>query len=220
MRILLAEENDLDAEHTVSSLRRQGYAVDRVREGTQAQLALMTTQYALVLMNMTLRRLSASCLLSWLRGFSHRVPVLAFKDDDSVADCVDALNAGADDYVSKPFDPRELAARCRALLRRSQGRHADRMQWCGVLVDPVAQTVLANGKPVTTSPREWALLLQLITHPDVPQSASTLEDCIYGWKEEIQSNAIQVHISNLRKKLGPDTIQTVRGIGYVINSKR
>jgi DNA-binding response OmpR family regulator len=214
MRILLAEAKDRDAGQIVSSLRRQGYAVDRVHDGIEAELALSTTRYALVLINMILPRKSGSPILLWLRRVNSDVPVLTFRQDDSAANRVNAINADADDHLSKPFDVRELVARCRALLRSSQGRGTEQMRSRDLFVDPASKTLLFDGKPVATSPRGWALLLQLITHRGVPQSSSTLEDCIYGWKEEIESNAIHVHISNLRKKVGADTIVTVRG--YVI----
>jgi two-component system, OmpR family, response regulator QseB len=217
MRVLLAETKDRDARQIALTLRRQGYAVDRVYDGLEAQLALTTTRYALVLINMVLPKMSGPSLLLWLRQINFEVPVLTFKQHDSAVDRVRALNAGSDDHLSKPFDVRELVARCHALVRRSQGRCTDQIRCRKLWVNAASQTALSNGRPVTMSPREWAVLLQLITHQDVPQSTSTLENAVYGWKDEIESNAIQVHISKLRKKLGSDMIRTVRGVGYVID---
>jgi two-component system response regulator QseB len=216
MRVLLAEGKHRDARQIVSTLRPLGYAADRVHGGIEAELALSTTRYAPVLINMVLPRKSGSSILLWLCRVNSEVPVLTFGQDDRAADRVNALNAGADDHLCKPFDVRELVARCRSLLRRSQGRSSEQMRCRDLFVDPASKTVIFHGNPIATSPRESALLLQLNTHRGVQRSSWTLEDCIYGWKEEIESNAIQVHVSNLRKKLGGDTIVTVRGIGYVI----
>ncbi|MFM0259820.1 winged helix-turn-helix domain-containing protein [Paraburkholderia sediminicola] len=219
MRILLAESVERDARRLSSILRAQGYAVDRVKNDREAQLALTTARYALVVMNMMLHRGSSLDLLVWLRRINRVVPVFTFKESDSPADCVRALEAGADDHLNMPFDARELVARCRALVRRSQGRSTDQIRHRELVIDAASRVVTRAGKSVRISGREWAILLQLIAYRGVPQSSSTLEDCIYGWKEEVESNAIQVHISNLRRKLGADTIETVRRVGYVIRDE-
>ncbi|MFM0005865.1 response regulator transcription factor [Paraburkholderia dipogonis] len=219
MRILLAESVERDARRLSSILRAQGYAVDRVKNDREAQLALTTARYALIVMNMMLPRGSSLDLLVWLRRINRVVPVFTFKESDSSVDCVRALEAGADDHLNKPFDSRELVARCRALVRRSQGRSTDQIRHRELLIDTASRAVTCAGVPVTISGREWAILLQLIAYRGIPQSSSTLEDCIYGWKEEVESNAIQVHISNLRRKLGADTIETVRRVGYVIRDE-
>ncbi|WOD13836.1 response regulator transcription factor [Paraburkholderia kirstenboschensis] len=219
MRILLAESVQRDARRLSSILRAQGYAVDRVKDDREAQLALTTARYALVILNMMLPRGSSLDLLVWLRRINGVVPVFILAESDSPADCVRALAAGADDHLNKPFDARELVARCRALVRRSQGRSTNQIRHRELLIDTASRAVTRAGMPVTISGREWAILLQLIAYRGVPQSSSTLEDCIYGWKEEVESNAIQVHISNLRRKLGADKIETVRRVGYVIREE-
>jgi len=130
---------------------------------------------------------------------------------------VAALDAGADDYLGKPFDLAELVSRCRALIRRSQGRSAELIAWRGLTVDPVAQTVSKDGARVPLTAREWSVLIHLLTHAGVPQPRARIEESLYGWHEEVESNAIEVHVSNLRKKLGGDVIRTVRGFGYVVD---
>jgi DNA-binding response OmpR family regulator len=219
MRILLAESVERDARRLSSILRAQGYAIDRVKSDREAQLALTTARYALVVLNMMLPRESSLDLLASLRRINRVVPIFTFKEGDNPADCVRALEAGADDHLNMPLDARELVARCRALVRRSQGRSTDQIRHRELLIDTASRTVTRAGVPVPLSGREWAILLQLIAYRGIPQSSSMLEDCIYGWKEEVESNAIQVHISNLRRKLGADTIETVRRVGYVIRGE-
>jgi DNA-binding response OmpR family regulator len=219
MRILLAESVERDARRLSSILRAQGYAIDRVKSDREAQLALTTARYALVVLNMMFPRESSLDLLASLRRINRVVPIFTFKEGDNPADCVRALEAGADDHLNMPLDARELVARCRALVRRSQGRSTDQIRHRELLIDTASRTVTRAGVPVPLSGREWAILLQLIAYRGIPQSSSMLEDCIYGWKEEVESNAIQVHISNLRRKLGADTIETVRRVGYVIRGE-
>jgi two-component system response regulator QseB len=144
------------------------------------------------------------------------MPVLVLTARGTVIDRVSGLEAGADDYLGKPFDLTELIARCRALLRRAQGRSVELIRYQDLSVNPAAQTVEVSGTRVPLTSREWAILMQLLTHQGIPQSRSQLEESLYGWQEEIESNAIEVHVSNLRKKLGSTLIKTVRNIGYVV----
>jgi two-component system response regulator QseB len=216
MRILLVEDDDLIGSGVEAGLHHAGFAVDWAQDGHQAKLALETTDYALVVLDLGLPRVPGTELLKWLRGGGKDVPVLVLTAKGTVADKVGGLEAGADDYLGKPFDLTELIAPCRALLRRSQGRSVEILRYRALAVDPVAQTVLRDDVRVPLTAREWAVLLQLLTHQGVPQSRSRLEESLYGWHEEVESNAIEVHISNLRKKLGADLIKTVRGIGYVV----
>ncbi|HEY1996285.1 response regulator [Paraburkholderia sp.] len=216
MRILLVEDDDLIGSGVEAGLRQAGFAVDWARDGRKANLALATTAYALVVLDLGLPGMSGTEVLRALRSGGNDVPVLVLTARGTVADRVDGLEAGADDYLGKPFDLIELLARCRALLRRSQGRGAEQIRYRNLAIDPGAQSVLRDEVRVALTAREWAVLLQLITHQGVPQSRARLEESLYGWQEEIESNAIEVHVSNLRKKLGADLIRTVRGIGYVV----
>jgi len=170
-----------------------------------------------VLLDLGLPKLSGMDLLKSLRLRGNDIPVLVLTAKDTAADKVRGLDAGADDYLGKPFDLAELVSRCRALIRRSQGRSAELIAWRGLTVDPVAQTVSKDGARVPLTAREWSVLIHLLTHAGVPQPRARIEESLYGWHEEVESNAIEVHVSNLRKKLGGDVIRTVRGFGYVVD---
>ncbi|MFM0035509.1 response regulator [Paraburkholderia strydomiana] len=216
MRVLLVEDDDLIGYGVEAGLRQAGFTVDWARDGHKAGLALDTTTYALMVLDLGLPRVCGMELLRRLRDAGNDVPVLVLTARGTVADRVGGLEAGADDYLGKPFDLTELIARCRALLRRAQGRSVELIRYQDLTVNPVAQTVEVGTTRVPLTSREWAILLQLLTHQDIPQSRSQLEESLYGWQEEIESNAIEVHVSNLRKKLGAGLIKTVRNIGYVV----
>jgi DNA-binding response OmpR family regulator len=216
MRVLLVEDDDLIGNGIEAGLRQAGFTVDWTRNGRDANLTLTTTAYALVVLDLGLPGMSGMQLLKWLRDAGKDVPVLELTANDTIVDRVGGLEAGADDYMGKPFDLTELIARCRALLRRSQGRSVELIRYRDLTVNPAAQTVEIGETRVTLTSREWALLLQLLTNQGMPQSRSRLEESLYGWQEEIESNTIEVHVSNLRKKLGANLIKTVRGVGYVV----
>ncbi|RAS38808.1 response regulator [Paraburkholderia bryophila] len=216
MRILLVEDDDLIGCGIEAGLRQAGFTVDWARDGHKASLALDTTAYALVILDLGLPRVSGMELLKRLRDAGKDVPVLVLTAKGTVVDRVHGLEAGADDYLGKPFDLTELIARCRALLRRAQGRSVELIRYQDLTVNPSAQTVEVGATRVPLTSREWAILMQLLTHQGIPQSRSRLEESLYGWQEEIESNAIEVHVSNLRKKLGAKLIRTVRNIGYVV----
>ncbi|WP_434109812.1 response regulator transcription factor [Paraburkholderia caffeinilytica] len=216
MRVLLVEDDDLIGYGIEAGLRQAGFTVDWARDGHKAGLALDTTGYALVLLDLGLPRVSGMELLKRLRDAGKDVPVLVLTAKGTVVDRVDGLEAGADDYLGKPFDLTELIARCRALLRRAQGRSVEVIRYQDLTVNPAAQTVEIGNTRVSLTSREWAILMQLLTNQGIPQSRSQLEESLYGWQEEIESNAIEVHVSNLRKKLGAKLIRTVRNIGYVM----
>ncbi|NPT60233.1 response regulator [Paraburkholderia elongata] len=216
MRVLLVEDDDLIGCGIEAGLRQAGFTVDWARDGHKASLALDTTAYAMVLLDLGLPRVSGMELLKRLRDAGKDVPVLVLTARGTVVDRVDGLEAGADDYLGKPFDLTELIARCRALLRRAQGRSVEVIRYQDLTVNPAAQTVEVGNTRVPLTSREWAILMQLLTNQGIPQSRSRLEESLYGWQEEIESNAIEVHVSNLRKKLGAKLIRTVRNIGYVV----
>jgi two-component system response regulator QseB len=216
MRVLLVEDDDLIGYGVKAGLHQAGFTVDWARDGLEADLALTTTGYALVVLDLGLPKVSGMDLLKRLRAAGKGIPVLVLTARGTVVDRVNGLEAGADDYLGKPFDLTELIARCRALLRRAQGRSVELIHYQDLTVNPAAQTVDAGNTRVYLTSREWAILMQLLTHQGVPQSRSSLEESLYGWQEEIESNAIEVHVSNLRKKLGAKLIRTVRNIGYLV----
>ncbi|OLL30802.1 DNA-binding response regulator [Burkholderia sp. SRS-W-2-2016] len=219
MRVLLVEDDELIGCGVEAGLRQAGFTVDWARDGQQAALALDTTQYALVVLDLGLPLVSGLELLKRWRDAGRHVPVLVLTAKGTVVERVGGLAAGADDYLGKPFDLTELIARCHALLRRAQGRSIDLIRYQNLTVNPAAQTVELDAIRVALTSREWAILLQLLTHLGIPQSRSRLEETLYGWQEEIESNAIEVHVSNLRKKLGAGLIRTVRNIGYVMEKE-
>jgi two-component system response regulator QseB len=198
------------------ALKQEGYAVDWVRDGVAADLALSNEPYDFLLLDLGLPRKSGLEILKSLRAKKNTIPVLILTARDAVADRVKGLDAGADDYLVKPFDLDELSARIRALTRRQAGRAEPVIEHGPLRVNPVTHEVELNGKPVTLSAREYALLAVLLEHPGVPLSRSRLEESIYGWGEEVESNTVEVYIHALRKKLGQGFIANVRGVGYLI----
>lgn len=218
MRVLLVEDDGLIGSGVEDGLTEAGMSVDWARDGRQAQLALETTPYALVVLDLGLPRVSGAELLGWIRKRRDHTPVLVMTARDTVADRVSGLSAGADDYIGKPFDLAELIARCRALVRRAQGRGTDTIEYGDLLVDPERLTVTRGQERIALTSRECALLVELLANTGRPLSRTRLQDSLYGWNEEIESNAIEVHVSNLRKKLGAKLIRTIRGVGYVVEN--
>ncbi|MFP6560810.1 response regulator [Paraburkholderia sp. B3] len=216
MRILLVEDDDLIGNGLEISLSQAGYGVDWVRNGCDAANALATSRYSLLVLDLGLPGKSGTEVLRSLRETGDDIPVLVLTARGTVADRVRGLDAGADDYLAKPFELSEVLARCRALVRRSQGRSQETIVWHDISVDLTTRTVTRNAVRVPLTAKEWVLLTQLVTHQGIPQTRIRLEDRLYGWQEGVESNALEVHVSNLRKKLGADLIRTVRGVGYVV----
>ena len=218
MRILLVEDDPMIGKTLQQALAKDGYAVDRVGDGEAAKAAISAAQdaYALVLLDLGLPRKSGLDLLRELRRSGNRVRVLIVTARDAVADRVAGLDAGADDYLTKPFSLDELTARMRALLRRDIGREDNVLRHRDLALDTATRTVTQQGRPVDVSAREYALLAALLERPGAALSKAQLEERIYRWGEEVESNAVEVHVHNLRKKLGSDTIRTLRGVGYAL----
>lgn len=216
MRLLLVEDDTMIGDAVLDLLRAEHYAVDWVRDGEMADTALRTQAYDLVLLDLGLPRRDGLDVLRALRARKDRTPVLVATARDAVPDRIAGLDAGADDYVPKPYDLDELLARIRALLRRSDGRAEPVYEHQGVSLNPSTREASVNGEPVQLSAREWSVLEPLIARPGRVLSRSQLEDKLYGWKDEISSNAVEVYIHGLRKKLGAELIQTVRGLGYCV----
>ena len=216
MRLLLVEDDAMIGEAVLDALRGEHYAVDWVRDGAMADTALRTGDYDLVLLDLGLPRLDGLQVLRSLRARRQGVPVLVATARDAVGDRIAGLDAGADDYVLKPYDTAELLARIRALLRRSAGRAEPVFSHQGVSLNPATREATVDGKPVQLSAREWAVLEPMLARPGVVFSRPQLEEKLYGWKDEISSNAVEVYIHGLRRKLGSELIQNVRGLGYLV----
>lgn len=216
MRILLIEDDKLLGDGVRAGLAQAGFAVDWVQDGASGEAALMAEPYAAVVLDLGLPRLSGLDLLRRLRNTGNAVPVLILTARDAVEDRVKGLDSGADDYVVKPFDLNELAARLRALTRRVRGDATPVLQVGGIELDPAVHHVQFHGQPVELSAREFALLQELMLNAGRVLSREQLEQRLYRWGEEIESNAIEVHIHHLRRKLAPQLIRTVRGVGYLM----
>ena len=197
-----------------AGLKREGFAVDWMHEAAAARAALATEPFDLLLLDLGLPGSDGLALLKGLRQRGAALPVLIITARDAVSDRVAGLDAGADDYLIKPFDLDELAARIRALLRRRSGRPAPLIEHQGVVLDPAAHRATRDGVEVALSPREFALLQLLMERPGTILSRAQIEERLYGFGEEVESNAVEVHIHGLRRKLGATFILTVRGVGY------
>jgi DNA-binding response OmpR family regulator len=216
MRLLLVEDDLMIGETVLDLLRADAYAVDWVRDGNMAQSALATQDYDLVLLDLGLPRKDGLEVLRDLRTRQIRTPVLIASARDAVTQRIEGLDSGADDYIVKPYDLDELLARIRALIRRSAGRAEPVYSYENVSINPSTKEVMVEGTPIILSAREWAVLEALLARPGIILSRAQLEEKLFSWKDEISSNAVEVYIHGLRKKLGAELIQNVRGVGYLI----
>lgn len=216
MRLLLVEDDAMIGESVRLGLIQDGYAVDWVKDGLAATSALAGEEYGLMLLDLGLPRKDGLRVLADLRGQGNDLPVLILTARDAVADRVAGLDAGADDYLVKPFDLDELAARIRALSRRRAGRAVPVIRHGALSINPARNAVELAGEPVMVSAREFAILHALLERPGLPLSRAQLEQHVYSWKEEVDSNAIEVHIHALRRKLGAGWILNLRGVGYYV----
>lgn len=216
MRILLAEDDALLGDALHVGLKQAGYAVDWATDGVAAEAALAGEDYAAAVLDLGLPRKDGIAVLAQLRAKGNALPVLILTARDTVDDRIRGLDAGADDYLVKPFDMSELQARLRALLRRAAGAPAPLLEAAGITLDPATRRVTKDGSEVELSAREYTLLHALMQHPGRAFSRAQLEEQLYAWGDEIGSNAVEVFIHHLRRKLGSETIRNLRGIGYVI----
>lgn len=216
MRILLVEDDALLGDGLRAGLMLDGYGVDWARDGEAARLAWLAEDYDACVLDLGLPRRDGLAVLKEVRAHGKRTPVLILTARDTTADKVAGLDAGADDYLLKPFELAELHARLRALLRRASGAAAPLLRHGDLALDPAARRVTLAGATITLSAREYALLHDLITHPGHIRSRQELEGGLYAWGEEVESNTVEVYIHHLRKKIGADMIRTVRGLGYVL----
>jgi two-component system response regulator QseB len=216
MRLLVVEDDPLIGRAVVTGLREGGYAVDWVRDGAAAELALSTAVYDLVVLDLGLPRKDGLELLRGLRRGGNDVPVLIITARDGLSDRVTGHDLGADDYLVKPFDLDELLARARAIVRRRLGRTSPEITYGSLTLDPVRRRVVFRGQTVDLSAREFAVLEALMKEPGAVVSREKLEEAVYGWGEEVGSNTVEVHLHHLRRKLEPQVIRNVRGVGYRI----
>lgn len=216
MRLLLVEDDAMIGESVHLGLSQEGYATDWVKNGNAAESALAAESYDLMLLDLGLPGRDGLQVLRNLRARGQTLPVLILTARDGVADRVAGLDAGADDYLVKPFDLEELFARIRALLRRQAGRAEPLLRHGALTLDPAHNAVRLAEQPVLLSAKEFAILHALLQRPGLPLSRGQLEQHVYSWKEEVDSNAVEVHIHGLRRKLGPGWILNLRGVGYYV----
>ena len=220
MRVLLVEDDKLLGNGLKAGLGQAGYTVDWVQDGVSADAALSTEGFDLVVLDLGLPRLPGIDVLKRLRARGNNVPVLILTARDTVSERVEGLDSGADDYLIKPFDLDELTARLRALQRRHAGRPEPVLRHGDIVLDPAAYTVTLREEPVSLSTSEFALLQLLLENVGRVMPRTRLEQTLYGWDGEAESNSLEVFIHHLRKKLGAELIRTVRGVGYVIERHR
>ncbi len=220
MRILLVEDDPLLGDGLQVGLRQNGFEVDWTKDGLAARLALTTESYAAVVLDLGLPRLDGLELLRGLRASGNKVPMLILTARDALEDRVKGLDSGADDYVVKPIDLPELAARLRALVRRSKGEAAPTLSVGDLELELAARTVSFRGITVDLQPREFTLLQEFMLNAGRVLSREQLQDRLYAWGEEVESNAVEVHVHHLRRKLAPEVIRTVRGVGYLMPRTR
>ena len=216
MRILLVEDDNLLGDGVCSGLRREDNSVDWVKNGEMALSAVAQTQYDCLILDLGLPKMSGMSVLQNMRKSNNVTPVLILTAQDDIADRVSGLDAGADDYLVKPFEFAELCARLRALTRRRRGTASEIIQYKNIQINTTAHTVEYNNQAVKLSRREFSLLIEFVTNQGRVLSRQHLEQKLYSWGDEIESNTIEVHIHHLRKKFYTDLIKTVRGIGYIV----
>lgn len=218
MRILLVEDDRMLGDGVQAGLTQAGFAVDWLRDGEAAVAALSTESFAAVVLDLGLPKRDGLSVLQWLRERHDATPVLILTARDQLQDRVHGLDLGADDYVLKPFDLDEIAARLRALVRRAHGRPEPLLNVGEIELNPAARTVTRGGQPIELTQREFDLLHLLLQNAERVLTRRTLEEQLYTWNEAVDSNALEVHIHHLRRKLGNELIRTVRGIGYIASA--
>lgn len=216
MRLLLIEDDEMIGAAVRSGLREEGFSVDWIKDGASVEAACRTAEYDAAILDLGLPGKDGFKVLAELRGSGSSLPVIVLTARDSVPDRIRGLDGGADDYLSKPFDLNELAARVRAVVRRRTGRAEPLIEYGGLILDPARREARFRGEPIALSAREFALMEILLARPGLVFSRGQLEDKLYGWGEEIGSNAVEVYIHQLRRKLGTGFIRNVRGVGYTV----
>jgi two-component system, OmpR family, response regulator QseB len=218
MRVLLVEDDALLGKAVQAGLQQQGHAVDWVRDGIAGETAVLSGDYGAVLLDLGLPRQGGMQLLEKIRRAGYVHPVIIITSRDEIPDRVLGLDKGADDFLIKPFDLEELAARLRAAARRAAGRAQAVIEHGTLRVDPAARSVMLAGRDAALTAREFALLLQLLEHRGRVLSRTQLQESVYNWSSDVESNTVEVHIHHLRRKLGRELIRTVHGHGYMIDN--
>lgn len=218
MRLLLVEDDEILGDGLVAGLTMEGYVVDWLTNGKQADEALKLNSYELIVLDLNLPDMQGMEILKALRARKDETPVMVLTARDTVADRVLGLDSGADDFVIKPFELDEVCARLRALARRSEGRSVPTIEYKGVVLDPAAHQVSFLGEKVDLSQKEFEILNFLLSNIGKVISKARLEESLYSWNADVESNTVEVHIHHLRKKLDPGLIRTVRGVGYIIDN--
>lgn len=219
MRILLVEDDELLGDAVKTGLIQFGYIVDWLKNGETAKNIIKTDSFDLIILDLSLPKVSGMTLLQIIRQANIQTPIIILTARESIDDRIRGLDSGADDYITKPFDLDELGARVRALTRRSQGRADAVLHYENITIDLAAHSVLVDGQPINVPRREFALLQKLIESSGQVLSREQLMQSMYSWDEEVDSNALEVHIHNLRKKLNANFIRTIRGVGYLVDKR-
>jgi two-component system OmpR family response regulator/two-component system response regulator QseB len=214
--VLIVEDDPLLGDAVAAGLKQRGFDVDWVQDGRDAQAAIGVEPFAAIVLDLGLPGVDGLAILRTARAQGHKVPILILTARDAVQDRISGLDSGADDYVVKPTDLDELAARLRALVRRSKGAPAPLLHVGALILDPAARTVTRDGHRADLQPREFTLLQELMLNAGRVLSREQLEERMYRWGEEVESNAVEVHIHHLRRKLGADVVKTIRGVGYMV----
>lgn len=217
MRLLLVEDDEILGEGLVEGLKMEGYAVDWLTNGKLADEALKLNSYELIVLDLNLPDMEGLDILKALRARKDETPVMVLTAKDTVPDRVEGLDSGADDFVIKPFELDEVCARLRALARRNEGRSVPNIEYKGIVLDPAAHQVTWNDEKVDLSQKEFEILSFLMSNIGKVISRARLEESLYSWDSDVESNTVEVHIHHLRKKLDPSIIRTVRGVGYIID---
>jgi two-component system OmpR family response regulator/two-component system response regulator QseB len=217
MRLLLVEDDEILGEGLVEGLKMEGYAVDWLTNGKLADEALKLNSYELIVLDLNLPDMEGLDILKALRARKDETPVMVLTAKDTVPDRVEGLDSGADDFVIKPFELDEVCARLRALARRNEGRSVPNIEYKGIVLDPAAHQVTWNDEKVDLSQKEFEILSFLMGNIGKVISRARLEESLYSWDSDVESNTVEVHIHHLRKKLDPSIIRTVRGVGYIID---
>jgi len=218
MRLLLVEDDEILGDGLVAGLKMEGYAVDWLTNGKLADEALKLNTYELIVLDLNLPDMDGMSILKALRARKDETPVMVLTAKDTISDRVLGLDSGADDFVIKPFELDEVCARLRALARRSEGRSAPTIEYKGISLDPASHLVIYNDEKVELSQKEFEILSFLMGNIGKVISRSRLEESLYSWDSDVESNTVEVHIHYLRKKLDPTLIRTVRGVGYIIDN--